>query len=78
MPPKIHHITPSFSTENLDVDDTSSVEPVDEELSNSDWIEVEEREWSDEQLLDDARSGRRKGASDRITELGNMVNKRRN
>lgn len=36
------------------------VEPAPEELSEDEWIEVEDREWNDEKLLDDARPGRRK------------------
>lgn len=31
------------------------------ELSDSDWVEMEDEEWTDEQLMDDARPGRRTG-----------------
>ncbi|KAH4205172.1 hypothetical protein HBI95_144690 [Parastagonospora nodorum] len=42
--------------------DTSRVEPSPSEGSQSDWVEVADREWSDEALLDDARPGWQKWA----------------
>jgi len=42
--------------------DTSRIEPSPSEGSESDWVEVADREWNDEALLDDARPGRRKWA----------------
>lgn len=49
------------------------MEPGDEELSDSAWIEVDDREWTDEQLMDDARPGRRKGNSDKDVKLRIIV-----
>jgi hypothetical protein len=60
--------------EDFDAIDTSSVEPTADELSDSEWIEIEEREWTNEQLLDDGRPGRRQGESNRVIDLGNIVN----
>ena len=59
--------------EELDADHTSSFEPTKDELSDSEWIEIEEREWTNDQLLDDARPGRRQGEIDRVIDLGNIV-----
>jgi hypothetical protein len=60
MTSKIYHITPTWSAADPSDDvDTTKVEPSDVELSNVDWIEVADREWDDEQLMDDARPGRR-------------------
>jgi hypothetical protein len=64
---KLYHISPAplISRDSDEgTDQTSMVEPHDDELSNSGWTEVPDREWSDEQLLDDARPGRRKGVSE--------------
>lgn len=36
----------------------SSLEPTPSELSDEDWIEVPDKEWSDKELMDDARPGR--------------------
>jgi hypothetical protein len=61
---KLYHISPPplISRDSDEgTDQTSMVEPHDDELSDSGWTEVPDREWSDEQLLDDARPGRRKG-----------------
>jgi hypothetical protein len=60
MTSKIYHVTPIwFAADPCNDIDTTKVEPNDEELSNADWIEVADREWDDEQLMDDARPGRR-------------------
>jgi hypothetical protein len=64
---KLYHISPAplISRDSDEgTDQTSMVEPHDDELSNLGWTEVPDREWSDEQLLDDARPGRRKGVSE--------------
>jgi hypothetical protein len=57
MQPKIFHITPPLTSKYLEELDIWRIEG-----SQSDWVEVAEREWSDEALLDDARPGRRKWA----------------
>jgi hypothetical protein len=68
MPPRIYHVSPPLGVcEYLEYNDTSNAEPTSSGLSSSDWIEVQEKEWTDEQLEDDARPGRRKGKLDYIT-----------
>jgi hypothetical protein len=42
-----------------EVPETSLLEPSGSELSDSDFVMVEYREWTDEELMDDARRGRR-------------------
>jgi hypothetical protein len=73
MPSNPSHIVPSLSKHTTppkqsrtmfplstltfsDDSNTSLLEPSDDE---TDSVEVEEEEWSDEQLMDDARPGRR-------------------
>jgi hypothetical protein len=73
MPPRIYHISPPLGCEYLEYNDTSNAEPTSSELSNSAWIEVQEKEWTDEQLKDDARPGRRKGKLDHITDAPESV-----
>jgi hypothetical protein len=73
MPPKIQHIVPFFTDGDLCTSDTSEAEPRDDELSNSDFVELEDREWTDEQLKDDGRPGRRVGKIERVTELKDIV-----
>jgi hypothetical protein len=60
MQGKIYHIALPFSAEDSDDEDTSRVEPNASEDSESDWVEVGERAWSEEALIDDARPGQRK------------------
>ena len=73
MPRRICHITPPLGSEDPEYNDTSSVEPTDSETSDSDWIEVDDKEWNDEQLKDDARPGRRRGKLDQITSASDRV-----
>ncbi|KAH7094391.1 hypothetical protein FB567DRAFT_542848 [Paraphoma chrysanthemicola] len=58
IPPHTHAETPAD-------EDTSSISPHGSELSDSDWIEVSDREYTDEDLMDDARPGRRKRENSR-------------
>lgn len=73
MPPRIYHIPPPLGCEYLEYNDTSHAEPTSSELSSSNWIEIQEKEWTDEQLKDDARPGRRKGTLDHITAASQSV-----
>jgi hypothetical protein len=69
---KIYHITPPLhqtSDPNDSDDDTSAVEPQPNEISEAEWIEVDEREWSDERLMDDARPGRRTWVGEKASEV---------
>jgi hypothetical protein len=75
MASRIYDITPSWSAADPSDDvDTIKVEPRDDELSNVDWIEVADREWDNEQLMDDARPGRRTVAVLRAWKLVNEWN----
>jgi hypothetical protein len=64
--PRICLISPHpLTSQDPDVgDETSLVEPHDDELSETGCTEVCDREWNDEQLMDDARPGRRRAASE--------------
>jgi hypothetical protein len=73
MPQRLYHITPPLGSEDPDDHDTSSAEPTESELSNSDWIEVDDTEWTDEQLKDDARPGRRRSILDPGTSTPDKV-----
>lgn len=73
MPSRIQHIVPLWATEDPYTSDTSEAEPQDDELSDSDFIEIDDREWTDEELMDDGRPGRRVGESDRVTDLKDIV-----
>jgi hypothetical protein len=66
LAPKTCHISPRppNSRDFDDADETLLVEPQDDELSEGSWTKVHAREWSDEQLMNDARSGRRIAASE--------------
>jgi hypothetical protein len=44
---------------DTEIPDTSVVEPESDEQSDWDTVEVKDKEWSDEELMDDARPGRR-------------------
>jgi hypothetical protein len=59
MHPPLYHIVAEESAQ--DEQDTSSVESSATEGSDSDWIEAGNKKWSEEDLMDDARPGRRKG-----------------
>jgi len=52
MPSILSSSSPLSKLSNLDTDDTSSLRP-------SDSTEVEEKKWSDAELMDDSRPGRR-------------------
>jgi hypothetical protein len=69
MPLKLQHIVPLFGNEDPYTSDTSEAEPRDDEVSDSEFVELEDREWTDEQLKDDGRPGRRVGKIERVTEL---------
>ncbi|KAI8934348.1 hypothetical protein NX059_009084 [Plenodomus lindquistii] len=45
--------------EDLSCTDTSNVQPEEDELSDSEWIEVDEPEPMDQSLTEDGRPGRR-------------------
>ncbi|KAH3942747.1 hypothetical protein HBH98_185940 [Parastagonospora nodorum] len=62
MQSKIFHMAPPLTSQCPEELDTSRVEPSPSEGSQSDWVEVADREWSDEALLDDARPGWQKWA----------------
>ncbi|KAL6706125.1 hypothetical protein ACN47E_006041 [Coniothyrium glycines] len=48
-----------------DLPDMSDVKANEDELCESDWLEVDDdREWTDEELADDARPGRRIGVQE--------------
>jgi hypothetical protein len=70
---KIAHIVPHVNVEDLEALDTCRVEPRDEEMCESDWIEIDDREWSDKQLADDARPGRRMGSDNGELKLQSIV-----
>lgn len=66
--PRIYHFpppppVPSYYSTKPNALDTSLLERNSSEISDSEWIEVDEEEWSDEALMDDARTGRRKMAN---------------
>jgi hypothetical protein len=61
MPSKKSRDASPLSTDYEETD-TSVLEPSDNEF---DGVEVENEEWSDEQLMDDARPGRRAKAEER-------------
>jgi hypothetical protein len=63
----LYHIVPEDTN---DEDDTSSVEPSATEGSESDWIEIEDKKWTDEELMDDARLGRRRGVGQEWASIG--------
>jgi hypothetical protein len=65
----IYHIVP----EDWQIPDTSLVEPRGSEASNSNFVIVEEVEYSDEDLMDDTRPGRRKGQVDEQLEAQCIV-----
>jgi hypothetical protein len=73
MQPKLHHIVsyksydyaPPFGAGDTDEVNLSQIDPSDSELSESDWIEVVDGEWSDENLMDYARPGRRTRSNSR-------------
>lgn len=44
---------------DTEIPDTSVVEPEADEQSDWDTVEVKDKEWTDEELMDDARPGRR-------------------
>lgn len=70
---KIAHIVPHVNVEDLEALETCNVEPRDEEICESDWIDIDDREWSDEQLADDARPGRRVGSDTGEFKLQSIV-----
>jgi hypothetical protein len=43
---------------DTEIPDTSVVEPEADEQSDWDTVEVKDKEWTDEELMDDARPGR--------------------
>jgi hypothetical protein len=55
----ISRITYFLAVEDWEVSDTTLVERNGSELSESDYIIVEDREWSDDNLMDNSRPGRR-------------------
>lgn len=67
MHPQLYHIGPKDTNDEVD---TSSVEPSATEGSESDWIEIEEKKWSDEELMDDARPGRREAVGREKPKVG--------
>jgi hypothetical protein len=69
---KLYHITPPLITcsEPKETDtDTSVVEPGPNEGNESDWVEVDGQEWSDERLMNDARPGRRTWVGEKASEV---------
>jgi hypothetical protein len=77
LAPKPCHTSPHppTSRDSDDGDQASLVEPQDDELSETGWVEVCDREWSDEQLMGDARPGRRIAASE-ANKCDSEVNRR--
>jgi hypothetical protein len=75
---KLQHIVPLFGNEDPYTSDTSEAEPRDDELSDSEFVELEDREWTDAQLKDDGRPGRRVGKIERVTESKNSVREAKN
>jgi hypothetical protein len=59
MPPKQVQPSPLFIAEDSDEIDASLIKPGDDELNECDYVDVEEKEWTDGELMDDARPGRR-------------------
>lgn len=69
---RIYHIVPDFM-DDLEELGTCRLVPDEKQNIASDWIQVDESEWTDEQLMDDARPGRRKGNTDKGQKLRNIV-----
>jgi hypothetical protein len=65
MQKPVSRIISLLAVEDWEVPDTSLLERLGDELSDSDYVMVEDREWSDDELMDDARPGRRCVADDR-------------
>lgn len=76
MPSKTYTIAPRHIDEDFDHNAASHAEPTSGELSDSDWVEMEDKEWTDEQLIDDARPGRRTGKVEWLLTLLELVSSR--
>ncbi|KAF2845735.1 hypothetical protein T440DRAFT_472383 [Plenodomus tracheiphilus IPT5] len=59
----IERLVPPLAAEDPDCSDTSIIEPKEDEVSDSEWVEVDEAGCLDESLADDGRTGRRKMAN---------------
>jgi hypothetical protein len=69
MQPGLYHIV---LEDTNDEDDTSSVEPSANEGSESNGIDVDDRKWNDEDLMDVARPGRRRGMGREGASVGEL------
>ncbi|KAJ4365041.1 hypothetical protein N0V83_008657 [Neocucurbitaria cava] len=70
---RIYHIAPSFMTADPDVIPDSQMDAMDEGFLDIDWIGIDDIECTDEQLMDDARPGRRKAKGDQDLKLQSIV-----
>jgi hypothetical protein len=74
MPSKIYDVPPLLEAEDLERSKTWSAASDASGSSDFVWIEADGfKEWTDEQLKDDARPGRRKGKHNQITVMTERV-----
>ncbi|KAH7371495.1 hypothetical protein BKA66DRAFT_443959 [Pyrenochaeta sp. MPI-SDFR-AT-0127] len=69
-----YHSIPGLIGSTSENFDSLSVPPEEDKFETSGWVEVDDSEWTDEQLIDDGRPGRRKGNTDQDSKLRSMVN----
>ncbi|CAO2658469.1 Nn.00g061920.m01.CDS01 [Neocucurbitaria sp. VM-36] len=70
---RIYHVAPDSEIIDSDVPHDFQMDTMDDELFDSDWIGIDDKECTDEQLMDDARPGRRKGKEDQDFRLQSIV-----